>query len=180
MSYKMSFKRSALLGIAALSLFATPTMYADMITTFTVTGVTADSATISGDVIIDVTTGVVQSASVNASSPISLTGLAFDSPDSQFYSGEYALFTTPGGVHSSASFIELAIPVTTLIGYTGGSLCTGSCGTTNSFAQNGTLAVNSFITSGSLTATTTPEPASVVLVGSALLGLFALRRRIAR
>lgn len=69
---KMSLCRSAILGMAALSLFA-PAMRADQITTFTASGVVTDGATLSGDVVIDTTVGVVQSASLTMSSPLSFT-----------------------------------------------------------------------------------------------------------
>jgi hypothetical protein len=164
---KLSFKRAVMPGIVALSLFAVPAMYADTITIFTASGAFSDAATLSGNVVIDVTTGaVVQSGtSLNASAPLSLSDFTFDlSASSQ--GAEYILVTDNAGP-GSAFDITLDIPVTTLVGYTGGSVSGG--------ANGGTSAA---LASGSLTAT--PEPTSVVLVGSAMLGLLGLRRQIAR
>ena len=163
---KLSFKRAVMLGIAALSLFAVPAMYADTITTFTAGGGFSDGATLSGNVVIDVTTGTVVQlgTTLNASAPLSLSGLTFDlSASSQ--GAEYILVTDTGP--HSAFDITLDIPVTTLVGYAGGSVSGG--------ANGGTSAA---LTSGSLTAT--PEPTTVVLVGSAMLGLLGLRRLVVK
>jgi hypothetical protein len=162
---KLFFKRAVMPAIAALSLFAVPAMYADTVTTFTAGGSFSDGATLSGIVVIDVTTGAVQSGtSLSASAPLSLSAFTFDvSASSQ--GAEYILVTDSAPL--SAFDITLDIPVTTLVGYAGGSVSGG--------ANGGTSAA---LVSGSLTAT--PEPMSVVLVGSAMLGLLGLRRQMAK
>jgi hypothetical protein len=164
---KLSFKRAVMPGIVALSLFAVPAMYANTVTTFTASGSFSDGATLSGNVVIDVTAGAVVQAgtSLSATAPLSLSGFTFDlSASSQ--GAEYILVTD--NAPHSAFDITLDIPVSTLVGYAGGSVSGG--------ANGGTSAA---LTSGSLTAAT-PEPTSVVLVGSAMLGLLGLRRSIAK
>ena len=61
----MSHARSTVLLVAAFCLFA-PAMHAGLIT-FAATGVTANSSTLSGDVVIDTTAGTVQSLSLTMS-----------------------------------------------------------------------------------------------------------------
>jgi hypothetical protein len=139
---KMSFSRSGMLGIAALSLFAAPAMYAGPIT-FIATGALVDGATLSGNVVINTTTGVVQSANLSVTSPISLSGLTFDNsgpgglPSGQGVA-DYSLFADLGNL---SSFVVLDLPATTLVGYTGGNICLSSCG---GFGSSASFASNSY------------------------------------
>ena len=122
---KLSFNRAAMLGIAALCLVAAPAMYAVPIT-FTATGALVDGATLSGNVVIDTAAGVVVSTNLNVSSPISLSGLAWASAFGGQGPSEFTLIATPGGINSG-NFVALNLPTTTLVGYTGGSICVNSC-----------------------------------------------------
>ena len=145
--------------------------------TFNAAGSFADGATLSGSVVIDTATGVVESTSLNVSSPDSLTGLLLRSGSGGQGTGDYAFIATV----DPSDFVQLEIVGATLVGYTGGSLCASSCagpsGDTTSYVE--TAAPNvPLLSSGSLTLASVPEPTSVVLVGSAMLGLLALRRRI--
>jgi hypothetical protein len=166
--------RMGLLGIAAFSLFAAPAVHAGAIT-FNATGTLADGATLSGFVVIDTATGVVQSANLSVSSPLSLSGITLNSSLGGQGSGAYSLFA--GGPPLD---IILDLPVTTLIGYTGGNLCLSSCAGLNSSvsaAQNFTNSSN--FTSGSLTAV--PEPGSLALgIAGAGLLMWKRGRRAAR
>ncbi|HXN49637.1 MAG TPA: PEP-CTERM sorting domain-containing protein [Bryobacteraceae bacterium] len=168
----MSYVRATALFFAAC-LFA-PAMHAGLIT-FIATGTVQDGATLSGDIVIDTTAGVVQSLSLTMSSPLSFTVTEFDSGLS-FQGGQaYGLAADNG---SPIPEIFLGIIGTTLVGYTGGGICT--VGSPCTGGVNGSLAINpSFVlsnfTSGSLTQV--PEPSSMALVGSAMLGLAAWRRR---
>jgi len=169
----MSHARFATHCLAALWLFA-PAMHASIIT-FVATGVTQSGSTLSGDVVIDTTAGSVSSLSLTMSSPLSFTANTFDSFASGQASG-YLVIQADNG--TTFPFVALDIPTATLVGYTGGSLCTvgSTCPNGISFSEASTSnATTSGFVSGSLT--TAPEPASLVLVGSALLGLAAWRRR---
>jgi hypothetical protein len=146
------------------------------ITTFVATGVTQSGSTLSGDIVIDTTTGSVSSLSLTMSSPLSFTANTFNSFVSGPASGYFVIRADNG---TTFPFIDLDIPTTTLVGYTGGSLCTvgSTCPNGISFSEASTSnATTSGFVSGSLTEAS-PEPASLALVGSAMLGLAAWRRR---
>jgi len=169
----MSHVRFATLCVAALCLFA-PAMHAGLIT-FVATGVTQSGSTLSGDVVIDTTAGSVSSLSLTMSGPLSFTANTFDSFGSGQASGYFVIRADNG---TTFPFIDLDIPTATLVGYTGGSFCTvGSvCPNGISYSEASTSnATTSGFVSGSLTVA--PEPASLALVGGAMLGLAAWRRR---
>ena len=169
----MSHARFATPCLAALCLFA-PAMHASSIT-FVATGVTQSGSTLSGDVVIDTTAGSVSSLSLTMSSPLSFTANTFDSFGSGQASGYFVIRADNG---TTFPFIDLDIPTATLVGYTGGSICTvgSTCPNGISFSEaSASNATTSGFVSGSLTAT--PEPASLALVGGAMLGLAAWRRR---
>jgi hypothetical protein len=168
----MSGARATALFFVALGLLA-PAAHAGLIT-FDATGTLQDGATLSGDVVINTTTGVVQSLDLTVSSPLSFTVTEFDSSVSGQDIADYSLEADNGIPFNPG--IVLDIIGTTLVGYTGGGICTvGSpCNGSVSFAGTASGLASNF-TSGSLTAV--PEPSSLALVGSAMLGLAAWRRR---
>jgi hypothetical protein len=149
-------------------------MHASIIT-FVATGVTQSGSTLSGDVVIDTTAGSVSSLSLTMSSPLSFTANTFDSFGSGQASGYFVIRADNG---TTFPFIDLDIPTATLVGYTGGSFCTvgSTCPNGISFSEaSASNATTSGFVSGSLTAA--PEPANLALMGSAMLGLAAWRRR---
>ena len=164
----MPHLRSAALCFSALSFFA-PATYAALIT-FNASGVTADNSILSGTVTIDDTAGLATAVNLTLSAPLSFTAtnLGGQGAGLSFYT------ISASGPGSDA---VLRLPTTTLVGYTGGSLCSVSvtCAL-SSFAINGAL--NASFSSGSLTPI--PEPASALLIVGGLAALQArrLRRRL--
>lgn len=155
----------------AFAVVATPKAWADTIATFDVTSTPGSSGIFSSDgysfgagseITIDTTNGTVQSADITVDNS---TGLVAT------FSGLPSVLNSPAAYvwyDGSAEFGVSALP-NLFIGFTGCTNCAGI------FFQFPTLV------SGSVTLTdppsSTPEPGSVALLGSGLLGLAALTLR---
>lgn len=184
-SVRFSVLVSALL--AAGLLLALP-VYADQVTVFSlITNYPPPQAqqpdgTASGTVTIDTTTGVIEAIDLSFAGEPSITfsstlwDVFGNPPDSFVELGES--WTTPqNGFYD----VVIDLPVATLVGYAGGSICTAAnpCpdGAFSGFTY-GDSAITSY-TSGDLSPV--PEPASWTLLGAAVLGSVGmLRRTLAR
>jgi hypothetical protein len=164
---------------AAALLFTSPIARADNYTTFTLTSSYLDGGTIDGTIVLDTTTDAFSSVDLTAAGFSSSTpDGAITSIDSQGTAdGEYYLFA------SGPNVLQLELPVTTLAGYGGSVICTLSlppaCPADPSF-----YSFLDFATSGTLepmaVTAATPEPSSIFLLGSGLLGIAGfVRRRVA-
>ncbi len=172
-----------ILLLSALCVGTAATSYAD--TTFNlVNNVFASGATAQGSVNIDTTTGLFDSVNVSvlsAGTTYSFTGApstqsVFDN-NTQYFEES---FDTPGDE------LVIDVPVASLVGYQGGSLCSlaNLCGDgyAGAFAirTGATTATADPLATGSLSAAT-PEPSSLVLLGTAACAMTgAVRRRLAR
>ena len=127
-----------------------------------------------GTVSIDVTTGVVETSDFTVSSG-GVVDATFTTPSSNGdYSGYYlAMFSGSDPAYT----YELLFPVASLVGYSGGSLCSDTVACSGFDSGSYTPGGEALASSGSLTLTTTPEPSSLALLATGVLGVVGIGRR---
>ena len=162
---------------------------ADTVVTFNASGTFADGATLSGTITIDTTTGEPTVENLVVSSPDSAT---YTAPNGVDETANYQLiFVSPSG-YPAFPVLQLTVPGSTLVGYSGGPLCstTNTCSAGPSISairlSTGPPYTYDTLTSGSLstTAPTTSVPALspwalgglMVLLGA--FAVFMLRRAV--
>jgi hypothetical protein len=178
--------RARLLSAAALTLLAASTLpaHADSFSTFNLNGTLSDGGSFSGTVLLDTTTGLFTGADFTV---LSIGGpYNFDSaPVGQnvISTFTFVTFRQTGGL----DLFGLNLPEASLIGYTGGTLCSldqpclGASGliyVSSPYGQDGSgpVAIAGTLTLASPTAVT-PEPSSFVLLCTGVLGLAGATRR---
>jgi len=174
-------RRAARIGwglavLAAMSL-AVPVSAAPVV--FSASGIFTDGSLLTGTLTIDTTLGVATGSAIQITAPI-----AFDAVVIQpnFYSLTGTTFIELGATTLGYPYLMLLIHASTLVGYTGGSLCSNvdsSCDWNPSSWETGTDFVS--LSSGSLTAQSSvaavPEPGTFGLLALPLLAFALWRRR---
>jgi hypothetical protein len=163
------------LALVAVSLFsANGVARADTISTFNAVGSFDDGSTLSGTVTIDTTAGTITGEDLVVSSPFSAT-FVDDIYGQGANGGEYIFNSEADG-----AYLILPLATGSLVGYTGG----GFEWAANAERGPSTHIQMTYLTSGDLepeAPSVTPEPSSIALLGTGLLGIAGLvRRRFAR
>ena len=173
--------RSRLYFVPLAALLAAAAVRADTIKIYNLDA-TLQYGTVSGTVTLDETTGRFTAANLTAA--YGLTSSNFTAAPASFVQNSTYDVTTFNGSLLGSTFV-LDLPVASLVNYAGGAVCSTSafCTGSVSSAFNLPLAGSDYVTSGSLdlsTATTvTPEPSSLLLLGTGVFAVMVfVRRRI--
>jgi hypothetical protein len=191
----MKYLRRSFLPLCLLAL-STFAAHADTVSTFDISGSTAPNesfgtGSLSGTLTIDTTTGVVTGIDILLNVPIpslsSFETFVFESaPTSheEVISNIFVIALKDGSIES----FGLALPVSSLVGYTGGPVCSGTnpcisgasstvsplLGDYFSNPQSATLTLETPITTDP---SPVPEPSSLTLMGTGVIGAFCTLRR---
>jgi hypothetical protein len=174
-----------ILSVLAATILATTLIaHADTLSTFDLNAITVSGGSASGTVILDATTGQFTLADITVMTQggqFLFNGLPVASQLSSFA-------TTTYWQDSLNNQFYLRLPVSSLLGYTGGELCSAllHCGNSmfslpSEFFANMTGPLSTdVVEAGALTLASsapTPEPSSIALLTTGLLGAVHLIRR---
>jgi hypothetical protein len=170
--------------VAAAMLSGALVAHADTISTFNLSGIQSMGSSIVGTLTIDTTSGLFTAGdfTVNTQGGHFL----FDSAPFEQLPGVYQNIVFQDSAGDQTIF---AFPTNSFVNYTGGNLCAGTCTFGSSSESSAFIppptnpVLQRYGFTGSLTfvsstsTSTVPEPSSIALVASGLLGAVTLRRR---
>lgn len=163
---------TALCAFAALG--ASGMSHADTLRTFSLSA-TLQTGTASGTVTLDTDTGMFTQAQITANGFVFFGVPNLVDPEWNYTRIHFGL---QGTADPMSTAFGLNLPVSSLVGYSGGDLCTafGNCGSvTSAIGYQSVIPLNQVL-AGSLTAVT-PEPSSLLLLGTSAIALVGVLRR---
>ena len=176
-----------LFSLALVFFGASASAYADSITDFDLAAV-LQSGTAQGTIAIDIFAGQIAGGNftVNGPAPPGLPPVTdvFTTLQNAGYNGTNQIADFVSGTDR----FELSLPLVSLVGYTGSSICSTTertgCTIANSQGYYPTLFIyfggelaDAAVT-GSLTPSSAPEPPTYLLLGAGLVGVVAARKRL--
>jgi PEP-CTERM motif-containing protein len=165
---------------ASLLLAAASGTASASVVTFNLSGTLGDGSALGGSMNLDTITGLLTAADVTLGSPDSLL-FTFIQLDTSIVAGtlwDVGLGTSA----SSRPFLSLVFPVASLVGYTGGPLCSlggPTCGgTITTFFPDTNIADRSQLSTVGAATAPVPEPSTLSILFVGLSSLALLRRRL--
>jgi hypothetical protein len=165
--------RLSLFAAAAALCLSSLAARADTLTTFQTSGVFFADPTLAGTLMIDTTTGTVSAIDASIGAPVSTTFTSVGS-QGELGAGQYFLTSFVGNDE-----LELVFNTPSLIDYAGGSLSSyqQSEGFNSDLTINGTFYSDLETGQVSPAVSATPEPSSIALLGTGLLGVVGVMRK---
>lgn len=166
--------------VACALLTFTVAAHADPFVPFALSGILADGGTATGSLSINTTSGYLNTNNIVVKDKGFTYTFIGSFIDLEYFNGtSYEQYSV--SYDSAGDSLLLVFPQALLIGYAGGSLCSLSAPCPGTFISSFQAANSQPVAFTSLTASATPEPGTLGLVGLSLPGiLYGVRRKIER
>jgi hypothetical protein len=174
--HKNLISRIAKMTLVLAAVLVGPGLFAAKADTiFNFSGTFQNGAALGGSITINTATGAIDGVNLTVGG----TSFSFVQLNLPGFGTEYFLQLTSTASDSSP-FLDVFFPVTSLVGYTGGQLCiTPVAGACSNPTQVGIGGGNvAYLTAGSDTSSSVPEPSSLLLLTGGLIGLGLLGRKM--